>query len=220
MNRKLSLLAAIIIILVVVFALQKNSQKPLSQETSPTVTPSPSSVEKTGGDQKMTFPDMNINVAKSYTAVLETNKGNITITLYTKEAPKTVNNFIFLAQKNFYDGTIFHRIIKDFMIQGGDQLGNGTGGPGYMFEDELNASLQFNKPGMLAMANRGPNTNGSQFFITTVETPWLDGKHTIFGYVTKGMDVVKAIENVEIGQSDKPVKDVVIKDVEILEDTN
>ena len=168
----------------------------------------------------MTFPDMNINVAKSYTAVLETNKGNITITLYTKEAPKTVNNFIFLAQKNFYDGTIFHRIIKDFMIQGGDPLGNGTGGPGYMFEDELNASLQFNKPGMLAMANRGPNTNGSQFFITTVETPWLDGKHTIFGYVTKGMDVVKAIENVEIGQSDKPVKDVVIKDVEILEDTN
>ncbi|OGK30131.1 hypothetical protein A3D08_00425 [Candidatus Roizmanbacteria bacterium RIFCSPHIGHO2_02_FULL_43_11] len=163
---------------------------------------------------------MNINVAKSYTAVLETNKGNITITLYTKEAPKTVNNFIFLAQKNFYDGTIFHRIIKDFMIQGGDPLGNGTGGPGYMFEDELNASLQFNKPGMLAMANRGPNTNGSQFFITTVETPWLDGKHTIFGYVTKGMDVVKAIENVEIGQSDKPVKDVVIKDVEILEDTN
>ena len=138
-------------------------------------------------------PDMSIDPKKKYTAVLETDKGVITLELFGDKTPKTVNNFVFLARQGFYDGTIFHRVISDFMAQGGDPDGRGTGGPGYRFADEFHPSLKHDKPGVLSMANAGPGTNGSQFFITHVPTPWLDGKHTIFGQVVSGMDVVLAI---------------------------
>ena len=152
--------------------------------------------------------------AEFNTAILHTNMGDITFELYRDASPKTVNNFLNLAEKGFYDGVIFHRVIKDFMIQGGDPDGIGTGGPGYKFEDEFN-----DKPlvrGSLAMANAGPNTNGSQFFIVTApETAWLDGKHTNFGEVTDGMDVVLAIENVQTALGDRPLENIVIESIEL-----
>ena len=132
---------------------------------------------------------------------LETSKGKIELELFPDKAPLTVANFANLAQRGFYDGLTFHRVIKDFMIQGGDPDGRGTGGPGYKFADEFNPALKHSAPGMLSMANAGPGTNGSQFFITHVPTPWLDGKHTIFGHVTQGQDVVD-----KIAQGDKIVK--------------
>ena len=142
--------------------------------------------------------------------VLETNKGNIEIKLYDDIAPKTVENFVGLAKKGYYNGIIFHRVIKQFMIQGGDPTGTGRGGEslwGGKFEDEVTPNVTFDKKGLLAMANAGPGTNGSQFFITTVATPWLNMKHTIFGEVTGGYDVVTAIENTKVGYGDKPVEE-------------
>jgi len=138
-------------------------------------------------------PEMKIDPKKKYTATLSTDKGDIVLELFADKTPKTVNNFVFLAGEGFYDGTIFHRVIQDFMAQGGDPTGTGTGGPGYRFADEFDPSLKHNKPGIFSMANAGPGTNGSQFFITHVPTPWLDGKHSIFGQVIKGMDVLMAI---------------------------
>ena len=136
-------------------------------------------------------------------ATMSTNHGDITIELFDADAPKTVQNFKDLAGKGFYDGLAFHRIIKDFMIQGGCPQGTGTGGPGYTFEDEINSHKLVR--GSLAMANAGPNTNGSQFFIVTLEaTPWLDGKHTVFGQVTDGMDVVDKIEGLDTDARDRP----------------
>lgn len=140
-----------------------------------------------------TPPAMVIDPKKSYTAILKTDKGDIEIGLYTEKTPRTVNNFVFLAREGFYDGTIFHRVIKDFMAQGGDPTGTGMGGPGYKFSDEFHPSLKHNSPGILSMANAGPNTNGSQFFITHVATPWLDNKHSVFGNVVKGLDVLMSI---------------------------
>lgn len=163
-------------------------------------------------------------------AIFHTSKGDITCVLFEKEAPKTIDNFVGLAngikewtdpktgkkvKKRFYDGLIFHRVIPNFMIQGGDPEGTGRGGPGYRFEDEFHADLKFDKPGRLAMANSGPNTNGSQFFITTVPTPWLNNKHTIFGQVIEGQDVTDKIEEVKKGMGDKPLEDVVIQKLEI-----
>jgi cyclophilin family peptidyl-prolyl cis-trans isomerase len=143
---------------------------------------------------------------------MQTNKGAIEIELFDDDAPKTVENFTKLARDGFYDGVIFHRIIPDFMIQGGDPTGTGSGGPGYQFEDEFNDQKVVR--GALAMANAGPNTNGSQFFIVTAEAcPWLDGKHTVFGRVSSGMDVVDAIEQVETGPGDRPTDDVRIESV-------
>jgi peptidyl-prolyl cis-trans isomerase B (cyclophilin B) len=139
-------------------------------------------------------PDMAIDTNKIYTAVLETSRGQITCDLFAKDAPVTVNNFVFLAREGFYDDTVFHRVIADFMVQGGDPTGTGRGGPGYRFEDELKDNTHKHKVGSLSMANAGPNTNGSQFFITHVVTNWLDGKHTVFGQVTSGQDVVNAIQ--------------------------
>ncbi|RMD87438.1 MAG: peptidylprolyl isomerase [Candidatus Dadabacteria bacterium] len=127
-------------------------------------------------------------------AVIKTNKGDIEVKLEDKKVPLTVANFVNLAQRGFYDGVTFHRVIKDFMIQGGDPTGTGMGGPGYRFEDEFDDTLKHDRAGTLSMANAGPNTNGSQFFITHKATPWLDGRHAVFGYVTKGQDVVNAIE--------------------------
>ena len=145
---------------------------------------------------------------------LHTNKGAIEFELLDDDAPKTVANFLKLARDGFYDGVIFHRVIPDFMIQGGDPTGTGMGGPGYTFEDEFNDNKVVR--GALAMANAGPNTNGSQFFIVTAEaTPWLDGKHTVFGRVTNGMDVVDAIESVDTDANDKPRDDVTIERVEL-----
>lgn len=139
-------------------------------------------------------PEMAIDKEKNYTATLDTSRGSITCALFAKDAPRTVNNFISLARDGFYDGTLFHRVIKDFMIQGGDPEGTGRGGPGYRFEDELKNNPNRHKAGSLSMANAGPNTNGSQFFITHLVTGWLDGKHTVFGQVTSGQDVVNAVQ--------------------------
>ena len=137
-------------------------------------------------------PAMMIDPQKQYTALIETELGNIKIRLLDNESPITVNNFVFLAQQGYYDGVIFHRVIHDFMVQGGDRTGSG-GGPGYMFADEVENGLKFDRPGLLAMANSGPNTNGSQFFITHVATPHLNGLHTIYGEVVEGMSTVFAI---------------------------
>ncbi len=148
------------------------------------------------------------------TATLHTNAGAIELELHDADAPKTVENFRKLAADGFYDGLVFHRVIKDFMIQGGCPEGTGTGGPGYQFEDEFNQHKIAR--GALAMANAGPNTNGSQFFIvTTEEAPWLDGKHTVFGVVTGGMDAVDAIEATETGPGDAPVEPQVIERIEL-----
>jgi cyclophilin family peptidyl-prolyl cis-trans isomerase len=148
------------------------------------------------------------------TATLHTNHGAIQVELFDEAAPKTVENFRKLARDGFYDGVIFHRVIKDFMIQGGDPTGTGTGGPGYTFEDEFNDRKVVR--GALAMANAGPNTNGSQFFIVTTDAaPWLDGKHTVFGQITSGMDAVDAIEASETDGRDKPVQDARIERVEL-----
>jgi cyclophilin family peptidyl-prolyl cis-trans isomerase len=147
-------------------------------------------------------------------ATLHTNKGAIAIELFDDDAPKTVENFKKLAGDGFYDGVIFHRVIPDFMIQGGDPTGTGRGGPGYTFEDEINDHKV--ERGALAMANAGPNTNGSQFFIVTTDSaPWLDGKHTVFGRVTDGMDAVDAISEADRDSNDKPRDDVTIERVEL-----
>jgi cyclophilin family peptidyl-prolyl cis-trans isomerase len=147
-------------------------------------------------------------------ATMQTNHGSIELELFDEDAPKTVQNFIKLARDGFYDGVIFHRVIQDFMIQGGDPTGTGSGGPGYQFEDEFNDRKVVR--GALAMANAGANTNGSQFFIVTTEAaPWLDGKHTVFGQVTTGMDVVDAIENVDTGPGDRPREEVRIESITV-----
>ncbi len=169
-------------------------------------------------------------MTNTLTAKLRTNLGTITVRLFPDQAPKTVRNFVELAEgtrewtdpttrqpsnARLYDGTIFHRVIPNFMIQGGDPLGTGTGGPGYKFADEFHPDLAFSRPYLLAMANAGPGTNGSQFFITTVPTPHLNGRHTIFGEVIEGSDVVDQISKVTTGRNDRPVDDVVIESVEI-----
>jgi peptidyl-prolyl cis-trans isomerase B (cyclophilin B) len=147
-------------------------------------------------------------------ATMQTNKGTIELELFDGDAPKTVQNFAKLARDGFYDGVIFHRVIENFMIQGGDPTGTGGGGPGYRFEDEFNDHKV--ERGALAMANSGPNTNGSQFFIVTADAcPWLDGKHTVFGRVTSGLDVVDAISKVDADDRDKPDEDVTIESVQI-----
>ena len=146
--------------------------------------------------------------------ILETSQGNIELELYPDIAPKAVKNFIELSKKGYYDGVIFHRVIKNFMIQGGDPTGTGRGGEsiyGGVFDNEYKPNVVFDKPGILAMANAGPNTNGSQFFITTVPTPHLNGGYTIFGKVVNGFDVVKKIENTKVGRGDRPVEKQIIK---------
>ena len=163
-------------------------------------------------------------------AVLKTSMGDIVVQLFEDKAPKTVANFIELAtgtkewtdpktrekvKRPLYNGSIFHRVIPGFMIQGGDPLGNGTGGPGYRFEDEFHADLKHSKAGVLSMANAGPNSNGSQFFITQKATPWLDGRHSVFGEVVKGQNVVDAIANTPRDPRDRPVKEVVLQEVVI-----
>jgi len=149
-------------------------------------------------------PAMVIDPQKRYTATFKTEKGDFVVELYADKVPRTVNNFVFLARDKFYDGVTFHRVIRDFMAQGGDPTGTGTGGPGYKFADEFHPSLKHNGPGILSMANAGPNTNGSQFFITHRATPHLDNKHSVFGKVVKGMDVVLSIPDRDPGQAAQP----------------
>ncbi|MFN9264762.1 MAG: peptidylprolyl isomerase [Acidobacteriota bacterium] len=144
--------------------------------------------------QSAAYPEMVIDPAKSYTATFATSRGEIVLALDAKNAPKTVNNFVFLAQDGFYNGLTFHRVIPDFMIQGGCPEGSGRGGPGYRFADEFAGNPNTHERGVISMANAGPGTNGSQFFITHVPCPWLNGKHTVFGKVTSGLDVVDAIK--------------------------
>ncbi len=149
------------------------------------------------------------------TATFDTNHGAFTVELFEDKAPKTAGNFVALAKKGFYDGVLFHRIIDGFMIQGGDPTGTGRGGPGHTIPDEFGPGLKHEGEGILSMANAGPNTGGSQFFITLVATPWLDGKHAIFGKVTSGMDIVRKIGKVETGPGDRPKDDVVMQSVKI-----
>src|SRR5579864_7453833 len=169
-------------------------------------------------------------MTEALTATLTTTQGTVTVRLFPDHAPKTVRNFVELAEggrewtnpatrattkDKLYDGTIFHRVITGFMIQGGDPLGTGTGGPGYRFADEIHPDLRFDKPYLLAMANAGPGTNGSQFFITVGPTPWLNGKHTIFGEVIDGADVVDSISRLKTGSQDRPVEDVIVESVTV-----
>ena len=169
-------------------------------------------------------------MTNTLTAALRTSQGTVQVRLFPDHAPKTVANFVELAEGGrewtdprtrqattgrLYDGTVFHRVIPRFMIQGGDPLGTGTGGPGYKFGDEIHPDLRFDRPYLLAMANSGPGTNGSQFFVTTVPTPWLNGKHTIFGEVIDGIDVIDKIGRVETVPGDRPVQDVVLQSVTI-----
>jgi peptidyl-prolyl cis-trans isomerase A (cyclophilin A) len=159
-------------------------------------------------------------MANEIYAAFDTTEGQFKVKLFADRAPKTVENFVSLAEgtktgKPFYDGTIFHRVIPDFMIQGGDPEGTGRGGPGYRFADEFHPSLRHSKAGILSMANSGPNTNGSQFFVTVAATPWLDNKHSVFGEVTEGYDVVKRISQVPRSAQDRPLKEVRVHSVKI-----
>jgi len=166
--------------------------------------------------QWTTPPAMQIDLHKKYSAVFKTDKGDFTCSLYASKAPHTVNNFVFLARQGFYDNTIFHRVIADFMAQGGDPTGTGMGGPGYKFSDEFEPSLRHSGPGVLSMANAGPNTNGSQFFITHVATPWLDNHHTVFGQLVKGLDVLLSIPERDPSRRGSPA--VTLKTIEIIEE--
>ena len=148
-------------------------------------------------------------------AIFETNLGSFTVELFEDRAPKTTKNFIDLAEKGFYNGVIFHRVIKGFMLQGGDPTGTGRGGPGYNIPDEFHKELRHDTPGVLSMANAGPNTGGSQFFVTLAATPWLDNKHAVFGKVTEGMDVVQKIGVTPTGANDRPQSEVKIEKVTI-----
>jgi peptidyl-prolyl cis-trans isomerase A (cyclophilin A) len=150
-------------------------------------------------------------------AEFRTNHGSFSVELFEDEAPMTTKNFIDLAEKTFFDGVIFHRVIDGFMIQGGDPTGTGRGGPGYTIPDEFHPDLRHSEEGILSMANSGPDTGGSQFFITLEATPWLDSKHAIFGKVTSGMDVVQAIGKTPTGRGDRPVQDVVMESVRVVE---
>ena len=197
----------IVIVLVVVLTLVLNQGKRATPEAA---TPEATTGPTLGAPLSSTNPDMptdpalrngmysaappmTIDPAKKYIATIETEKGNIVAELYAGKAPNTVNNFVFLAREGFYDNTTFHRVIEDFMAQAGDPSGTGMGGPGYQFADEFDATLTHDGPGVLSMANAGANTNGSQFFITFVATPWLDGRHSVFGKVIDGLDVLNSI---------------------------
>ncbi len=160
-------------------------------------------------------PAMGIDPQKSYTATIQTAGGDIVLQLFADKTPNTVNNFVFLAREGFYDAVIFHRVITNFMVQGGDPTGTGRGGPGYSFADEFHPELSHDGPGVLSMANAGPNTNGSQFFITHVATPHLDGKHSVFGRVTGGLDVLMAIPQRDPAQAQSPsvaIKTILIEE--------
>ena len=159
--------------------------------------------------QWSTPPAMQIDPKKKYKARMETDKGTMVIELFADKTPMTVNNFVFLSREGYYDGVIFHRVIDNFMVQGGDPTGTGRGGPGYKFGDEFNSSLKHDKQGILSMANAGPGTNGSQFFITHGPTPHLNGKHTVFGQVVEGLDVLMSIPARDPGNANAPAVKII-----------
>lgn len=161
-----------------------------------------------GRETQFSRAEQVLESGKDYRAVIETSKGRIVVDLFQDDAPNTVNNFVFLARQHFYDGIVFHRVLEDFMAQTGDPTGSGRGGPGYQFGDETGNGRSHDGKGVLSMANAGPNTNGSQFFITFTETPWLDGKHTVFGRVTEGEEVLDTLQRVDPGRSSRDEPDV------------
>lgn len=183
--------------------------------SAPASTPAATSRVSGARTSYSSLPAMILDPGSDYVANFRTSQGNFTVNLFATQTPVTVNNFVFLAQQGFYDGLIFHRVIENFMIQGGDPTGTGGGGPGYQFQDEIVAGLVFDAPGKLAMANAGPGTNGSQFFITVAATDWLNGNHTIFGEVTEGQSVVSAISRVSTNNRDAPLQRVVIERIDI-----
>ncbi|MFL2659007.1 MAG: peptidylprolyl isomerase [Candidatus Actinomarina sp.] len=207
-------------IIVLILLISCGGSTETSNETTVTTTAETTTTLGENMDKTYTQPhEMTIDNSKSYTAIIKTSLGDMKVEFFTSDAPMTVNNFINLAQDGYYDGVIFHRVISDFMIQGGDPSGTGHGDygkyPGYQFQDELNNQIPYSK-GILAMANSGPNTNGSQFFIMHVDYP-LPYNYTIFGKVVEGLDVIDIIATVETGAGDKPTSDVVIETVEISE---
>ena len=207
-------------IIVLILLISCGGSTETSNETTVTTTAETTTTLGENMDKTYTQPhEMTINKSKSYTAIIKTSLGDMKVEFFTNDAPMTVNNFINLAQDGYYDGVIFHRVISDFMIQGGDPSGTGHGDygkyPGYQFQDELNNQIPYSK-GILAMANSGPNTNGIQFFIMHVDYP-LPYNYTIFGKVVEGLDVIDIIATVETGAGDKPTSDVVIETVEISE---
>ena len=188
LTKALSWIASIILVLVILFSVScgeaaPTPAQPLEPPSEPVVKPKPKTYSST--------PSMMIDTSKQYTAIIKTEKGNLVLELFAKDVPKTVNNFVFLANEGFYDGSTFHRVIPGFMVQGGDLTGTGAGGPGYRFADEFTGHTHV--AGALSMANAGPNTNGSQFFITYAPQHGLDGKHTVFGQLIEGMDVLKQL---------------------------
>ena len=205
-------------IIVLILLISCGGSTETSNETTVTTTAETTTTLGENMDKTYTQPhEMTINNSKSYTAIIKTSLGDMKVEFFTNDAPMTVNNFINLAQDGYYDGVIFHRVISDFMIQGGDPSGTGHGDygkyPGYQFQDELNNQIPYSK-GILAMANSGPNTNGSQFFIMHADYP-LPYQYTIFGKVLSGLDVVDTIGNVQTGENDKPNEDVVIYNIKI-----
>lgn len=230
MKRTITIVAIIIVVIAAVwFVFDNRSQYPMSLEdimnSTASSTVSNEMLQASVGANPVTGPESQIVNNKPvknfmHTITIETNKGTIVFETYDRDAPKTVENFVTLSDKKFYDNVIFHRIIKDFMIQGGDPTGTGTGGPGYKFADELNPETPSYKTGYVrgtvAMANSGPNTNGSQFFIMHKDNP-LPHSYTIFGKVVSGMDVVDAIASTKTDSKDKPIDDIVIKEVTVVE---
>ena len=188
---------------------------PAAATATPAFTPAATSRISGARASYSSLPAMILDSESDYVANFRTNQGNFTVKLFSTQTPVTVNNFVFLAQQGFYDGLVFHRVIEGFMIQGGDPTGTGGGGPGYQFQDEIVPGLVFDSPGKLAMANAGPGTNGSQFFITVAATTWLNGNHTIFGEVTEGQNVVNAISRVATGRGDVPLQRVIIERIDI-----
>jgi cyclophilin family peptidyl-prolyl cis-trans isomerase len=202
----------------IIFGLLSVSCGDSEPTSTPVSTPTPSATTPATTQQsipevkKMQWdspPEMMIGTSKKYTAIIETEKGNLVIELFAKDVPVTVNNFVFLAREGYYDGTTFHRVLPDFMAQGGDPTGTGSGGPGYRFEDEFTSHTHV--AGTISMANSGANTNGSQFFITYEPTPWLDGKHSVFGQLLEGMDVLKSLTPRDPSQNPQFEGDKIIK---------
>lgn len=198
-------------------AADTTSQPAATPAPGAVLTPTPRLVTAQGRTFKQygQLPLMTIDTSATFTATFRTNNGTFTVELLAAQTPVTVNNFVFLAQDGFYDGVLFHRVIQDFMIQGGDPTGTGTAGPGYQFQDEFVPSLLFDQPGILAMANSGPGTNGSQFFITVEPATHLNGRHTIFGRVTVGQHTVETISRLATGQGDRPLQPVIIQGIDI-----
>ena len=204
MNKRIVLITLMLVTSLFLFTACGGTQ-PAPQAINP---PAPSGTPATD-------PAKQVPAKPNSLAVFETSKGTFKIELFEDKAPITTKNFIDLTNKGFYNGQIFHRIIDNFMIQGGDPQGNGSGGPGYTIADEFRSDLKHSGPGVLSMANRGPNTGGSQFFITLAATPWLDGKHAVFGKVVEGLDVVQTIGKLKTAANDKPIETVTIKKITI-----